>query len=248
LSSDGVGSAAAWVETPDERLARFGEDVHPLGVGVESILFGAEPGLVLDGPEQAHHAEGVTHGSGVEGGTEGARHGTSEGSAGAARWSGRCTSRGVSFADRLRRPLLLAGVKRHPCAQPDVRATEKVACCPELASDPVYKETGWSLPVDFHSFRRAFSTGLAEAGVNAQQAMQLAGHADTRAHSLYVMEIEKLTSIPAAALPQPSRRRIATGIATAPEGGGKNLNDFGAGHEIRTRDPQLGKLMLYQLS
>ena len=56
--------------------------------------------------------------------------------------------RGVSFADRLRCALMLAGVK-----QPDVRPTEKTACCPELASDRVDKETVWSLPVDFHSFQ-----------------------------------------------------------------------------------------------
>jgi integrase len=78
--------------------------------------------------------------------------------------------RGVSFADRLRRTLMLAGIKRHPCKQPDLHPTMKPPYYPELASDPVYNETGWSLPVDFHSFRRAFSTGLAEAGVNAQQA------------------------------------------------------------------------------
>ena len=156
--------------------------------------------------------------------------------------------RGVSFADRLRRALMLAGVKRHACKHPDVRPTETTACCPEFASDPLYKETAWSLPVDFHSFRRAFSTGLAEAGVNAQQAMVLAGHADPRAHALYIMKTEKLARIPEAALPQPARGSSATGFAMAPWGAGKNLNDFGAGHEVRTRDPQLGKLMLYQLS
>lgn len=110
--------------------------------------------------------------------------------------------RGVSFADRLRRNLMIAGVKRHPCRQPDVRPTARTACCPDFASDPVYKETGWSLPVDFHSFRRAFSTGLAEAGVNAQQAMVLAGHADPRAHARYIMETEKLARVPEATLPQ----------------------------------------------
>ena len=78
--------------------------------------------------------------------------------------------------------------------------------------------------------------------------MLLAGHADTRAHSLYVMETEKLARIPEAALPRLTRGGFATSFATAQEGGGKNLNEFGAGHEIRTRDPQLGKLMLYQLS
>ena len=113
--------------------------------------------------------------------------------------------RGVSFAGRLRRTLMLAGVKRHACKHPDVSPTKRKACCPELASDPVYNETGWSLPVDFHSFRRAYSTGLAEAGVNAQQAMVLAGHADPRAHVRYIMETEKLASVP-----QPSRRGVAT--------------------------------------
>jgi hypothetical protein len=101
--------------------------------------------------------------------------------------------RGVSFAGRLRRTLMLAGVERHPCKQPDVRHTEKTACRPELASDPVYKEAGWSLP-------------------------------------------------------RLARGDSATSFATAPTGAGQKLNQFGAGHEIRTRDPQLGKLMLYQLS
>ncbi len=98
------------------------------------------------------------------------------------------------------------------CAPP-----ERTPCCPELASDPVYNETAWSLPVDFHSFRRAFSTGLAEAGVNAQHAMLLAGHADTRAHSLYVMDTKKLA---------PSRRQpclsppreFCHGFCHSPEG------------------------------
>ncbi len=136
--------------------------------------------------------------------------------------------RGVSFADRLRRNLMLAGIKRHPFQQPDVRPTEKTPCCAELASDPVYRETGWSLPVDFHRFRRAFSTGLAEAGVNAQQAMLLAGHADTRAHALYVMEAEKLGTHPES-VPCLSS---AEGVATAPKGRDETRSEFGAGHEI----------------
>jgi integrase len=157
-------------------------------------------------------------------------------------------TRGVSFAGRLRCALMLAGVKRHECAHPDVRPTEKAPCCPEFSADPLYNPTRWSLPVDFHSFRRAFSTALADAGINTQQAMKLAGHADPRAHARYIMEKEKPRLIPEAALPQLGRGGSATGSATASGVPGGILNDFRAGHEVRTRDPQLGKLMLYQLS
>lgn len=45
----------------------------------------------------------------------------------------------------------------------------------KLARDPLYFETATTLPVDFHSFRRAFSTALAEAGINVQHATHLAG-------------------------------------------------------------------------
>ncbi len=37
-------------------------------------------------------------------------------------------------------------------------------------------------PVDFHSFRRAFNTALADAGVSIQTAMRLAGPADAATH------------------------------------------------------------------
>jgi integrase len=60
----------------------------------------------------------------------------------------------------------------------------------KLAPDPrdrLYLETDVSLPVDFHSFRRAFNTALAEAGVNVQRAMHLASHSSARTHSRYVM-------------------------------------------------------------
>jgi hypothetical protein len=67
--------------------------------------------------------------------------------------------------------------------------------------DPLYFETASTLPVDFHSFRRAFNTGLAEAGVNVQHAMHLAAHSDAKVHARYVMSTEAMRTIPAAALP-----------------------------------------------
>ena len=160
--------------------------------------------------------------------------------------------RGVSFAKRLRRALLDAGIKRHICeAAPLAPGRRKrSACCPVFATDPLYAETEWSRPVDFHSFRRAYSTGLARAGVNAQQAMILAGHADPRAHGRYIMTTPEMQRIPAAALPRSAAfNGISMGSGSErPRHDSKILNESGAGHEIRTRDPQLGKLMLYQLS
>jgi hypothetical protein len=58
-----------------------------------------------------------------------------------------------------------------------------------------------TLPVDFHSFRRAFKTALAGAGVNVQQAMQLAGHSDAKTHMRYVMHLVAMRPIPP---PRPS--------------------------------------------
>ena len=64
--------------------------------------------------------------------------------------------------------------------------------------------------VDFHSFRRAFNTALAEADVNVQRAMHLAGHSDPRVHASYVMSTKRMQQIPAAALPQ-----LPEGLGTA---------------------------------
>jgi hypothetical protein len=68
--------------------------------------------------------------------------------------------------------------------------------------DPLYFETATTLAVDFHSFRRAFNTALAEAGVNVQHAMHLASHADAKVHARYVMSTKAMRTIPSAALPR----------------------------------------------
>src|SRR6185369_6989821 len=67
--------------------------------------------------------------------------------------------------------------------------------------DPLYFETATTLPVDFHSFRRAFNTALAGANVNVQRAMHLAGHSDAKTHMRYVMRSPAMRAIPAEALP-----------------------------------------------
>ena len=88
-------------------------------------------------------------------------------------------TRGISFAARLRRDLEKAGLTRHE----------------------LFHETATTLPVDFHSFRRAFNTALATAGVNVQTAMRLANHSDERTHMRYVMAAPELRRIPEAAIP-----------------------------------------------
>jgi hypothetical protein len=64
------------------------------------------------------------------------------------------------------------------------------------------QQVATTLPVDFHSFRRAFNTALAESGVNLQRAMHVAGHSDAKTHMRYVMRGSGMRSIPAGALPQ----------------------------------------------
>ncbi len=80
------------------------------------------------------------------------------------------------------------------------RSAEGTKLAPD-PRDPLYFETPVSLPVDFHSFRRAFNTALADAGVNVQKAMKLAGHSNAATHMRYVMASSEMKTIPDAALP-----------------------------------------------
>ena len=176
---------------------------------------------------------------------------------------------GLSFARRLRRELFRAGVYRMPpvevpATSPGTR-TDRGKGAPGTKpapnpADPLYFETASTLPVDFHSFRRAFASALADAGVTVQHAMHLASHSDPKVHARYVMHTAAMRTIPDAALP----RLPVAGLGEASKGAGnvtnrdvspstpdvicKNQNDSGAGHGVRTRDLRLGKPTLYQLS
>ena len=136
------------------------------------------------------------HGSPTSGPVFPARRGKNEG--------GFKATRGISYAKRLRTGLFRAGIKRHVCTRPaEARAPKgNEACCESFATDPIYCATAFTLPVDFHSFRRAYNTGLAEAGVNMQHAMIFAGHNDPRTHMRYVKRAAGLRPVPEAALPQ----------------------------------------------
>ena len=116
-----------------------------------------------------------------------------------------------SYASRLRRDLFRAGVYRLkpvevPATKPGMRTDlKKVPVGTKLAPhphDPLYNDTESTLRVDFHSFRRSFSSALADAGVNVQHAMHLTAHSDPRVHSRYVMQTLAMRTIPEAALPR----------------------------------------------
>jgi integrase len=65
----------------------------------------------------------------------------------------------------------------------------------------LFEATEFTLPVDFHSWRRAFAQALADADVNAQQAQALTGHASSSGHGRYLRNARKMRRLPAAALP-----------------------------------------------
>jgi integrase len=134
--------------------------------------------------------------------------------------AGEFKAKGSSYADKLRREL----AKALTWAALPLR--------PEL-----FTETDGTLPVDFHSFRRAFKTALAEAGVSTEKAMRLSGSTDPKVHASYVMNTASMRVVPEAALPKLTRGFVSSS--------GRNPSSdprfLRAGHEIRTRDPQLGK-------
>lgn len=126
--------------------------------------------------------------------------------------------RGVTYAKRLRKALFAAGVVRMPpievpATSPGTRTDRgKQAKGTKLApnpADPLYFETATTRQVDFHSFRRAFNTALAEAGVNVQTAMHLASHSDAKTHMRYVMKTAAMMRIPEAALPRINGTNVA---------------------------------------
>lgn len=70
------------------------------------------------------------------------------------------------------------------------------------AERKLFEEGKYTLPVDFHSWRRAWSRALMKAGVNVQTAAAMTGHAgDLKAHGRYVTTLDEKLSVPAGAVP-----------------------------------------------
>ena len=161
-----------------------------------------------------------------------------------------------SYAKRLRRSLFQAGVVRLPPVEVPAtksgtrtdlaRRAEGTKLAPNPHESPLLRD-GVNAAGRLPHFRRAFNTGLAEADVNVQKAMRLAGHTDPKTHMRYVMQAASMGRIPEAALPQltPAMARIVTARDDSPEGRIKNPNDSGTPGRIRTCDPRLRRPLLY---
>jgi integrase len=132
---------------------------------------------------------------------------------------GRAKSLRNSYAAELREALHAAGVRRHVCdRKPDAEPRKRgEACCPAMATDPLFTDTTDTLRVDFHrTTRGGYSTALAAAGVNVQTAMVLTGHSSPQVHQRYIAEATIRALPPAALPPMPSApvgSEIGNGVA-----------------------------------
>jgi integrase len=106
----------------------------------------------------------------------------------------------VSHSDGLRRDLRRAfGVDAWDPEAQKFQENTRAMTPRELE---LFEGTDHTLPVDFHSWRRAYCQALADAGVNAQQAKALAGHSTEEAHERYLRSSEKTRHLPTQARPQ----------------------------------------------
>jgi integrase len=108
----------------------------------------------------------------------------------------------------------------------------------------LFEEGRYTLPTDFHSWRRAYSQALADADVNAQQASALAGHASLAAHQRYLANATKVRAIPIAALPRIGVSHQVSGGTPEPEN--TNQPDSGGRDRDRTCDFRHVKPALYR--
>jgi len=104
---------------------------------------------------------------------------------------------GTSHAKALRRDLQRAFEWAHANTTTGVPTPESPRWR-ELFSDA----EPYTKPVDFHSWRRAFVQGLADAGVGAQEAAALAGHSTLEAHMRYLLNTTIKRGMPDAAMPK----------------------------------------------
>jgi integrase len=106
---------------------------------------------------------------------------------------GKKKSKNITYARKLRDALWAAGIVR-PLPGYEEATTDKerrALCLLQVGSRN-------ERPVDFHSFRRAYSTALAEANVPLQKAMRLAGHRSPATHMKYIDRVKTLSAPPEA--------------------------------------------------
>jgi len=159
------------------------------------------------------------------------------------------------FAKRLRRDLFRAGVYRmKPIEVPATRRGQRTDLAKPVEGtklapnprDPLYFETAATLPCDWHSFRRAFASALAGAGVNVQHAMHLAAHSDAKTHERYVMSTAAMRAIPGEAIPQLPAGGLRESSETADDSNGRSELSIRGRSRDRTCDFVRVKDALYR--
>ncbi len=102
--------------------------------------------------------------------------------------------------------------------------------------------------MSFHELRHTYLTGLLQSGVDVRTVRELAGHASIATTERYTHPAmdrarDAVENLLSRIIPP---RKQAKKKASAKSAKSQYLRDLsGAGNEIRTRDPQLGKLILY---
>jgi len=147
----------------------------------------------------------------------------------------------LSHAEAMRRDLQAAFIAhRDETLAKNVPAQVVDAYCPAKDSarwKELFAETEFTRPVDFHSWRRAFTQAGAAAGISVQTMQSLTGHASLEAHSRYLLNTTRTLEIPSAVLPQAWTKPIVADSTI------KNV--FCAPGRIRTYDPRIRSPMLY---
>ena len=134
------------------------------------------------------------------------------------------------MADRLRGWLVAAGLTRR-----------------ELTDD----KSATTRPLAWHDLRASGITWRAVRGDEAMKISQAAGHRDLSTTMIYVRTAEALGpgfGEPFPPLPSCLLEGELSAELSAAGEKGRFAGESGAGHGVRTRDIQLGKLALYQLS
>jgi hypothetical protein len=112
----------------------------------------------------------------------------------------RKTGKGISYAEPLRAALWAEGITRPLPGFETATGDERRKFC------ALQVDTEETRAVDFHSFRRAYVTALADAGVNMQTALDLSGHTQETTSHRY--RGPRLIETPAGALPGGQRKAL----------------------------------------
>lgn len=112
----------------------------------------------------------------------------------------------------LRRALGIEEMQRIPIVRRNGKPDHKVVWVRVRELDDrevqLFEPTEFTKPVDFHSFRRGYKQGLADAGVELQAAMTLSGATDAKTHQRYLRNTAQMRTVPEAALPRLSIRSL----------------------------------------